>query len=114
MNQINYHNRKFRGRTNSPNGEVSGQTTFTYYQEGSTLFGTYSGGTIDRGDLLGTVNPDSSLTFVYHHKSLDGTLHAGQCNSIPTYDEKGRLVLQESWQWFTGDGSTGYSEVEEI
>ena len=52
---MNYNGRIFRGRTNTDNGEVSGETRFHYFQEGDRLWGTYSGGSIVDGHLLGTL-----------------------------------------------------------
>ncbi len=111
---MNYHNKKFRGRSNSENGEVSSQTVFHYFQEGIKLWGTYSGGSIIDGHLLGTVSEDGSLNFLYHHINENGELMAGQCRSIPELSSKGNIILKERWQWLTGDQSNGYSEVEEI
>jgi hypothetical protein len=110
---MNYDNKKFRGRSNSANGEVSGQTVFHYSQKDNVLTGTYSGGSVQTGHLLGTVNDDGSLDFLYHHRNTEGLLQAGRCHSIPSMVE-GVLVLSESWRWFTGDASEGFSEVEEV
>lgn len=111
---MNYNNRTFRGRTNSASGEVGGETIFHYYQEGDRLTGTYSGGAVVHGTLLGNVHPDGSLEFLYHHINSTGQLMAGKCSSVPCEDAVGTLVLKEEWQWLTGDRSSGQSEVEEI
>jgi len=111
---MDYNNRTFRGRTNSASGEVGGETLFHYYQEGDRLTGTYSGGTVVQGHLIGNVLPDGRLEFLYHHVNTSGELMAGKCNSVPSEDAHGKLVLQEEWQWLTGDRSSGQSEVEEI
>ncbi len=110
---MNYDGRRFRGRRNSPNGEVSGETVFHYRQDGEVLSGDYSGGTIVAGQLLGTVRPDGSLEFLYHHINASGELMSGRCESTPRVED-GVLVLAERWQWLTGDRSSGTSEVEEI
>jgi hypothetical protein len=110
---INYHGRIFIGAGNSANGEVSGQTLFVYEQDGRELSGTYAGGAIARGHLIGTVNDDDSLDFVYHHLNADGQTMAGRCHSVPGFAADGRIVLAETWQWLTGDQSAGESVVEE-
>lgn len=112
--KIDYDGRMFTVRSNSDNGEVSGQTTFLYEQTGDRLTGTYEGGSIEEGHLVGTVHPDGSLTFVYHHVTTEGELRAGRCESTPERDSDGRLVLRETWQWFTGDRSQGTSELIEV
>lgn len=111
---INYDNRAFRGRVNTDNGEVSDETRFHYRQEGARLWASYSGGSVITGHLLGHVNEDDSLEFVYHHINVDGELMAGRCCSTPTIESDGRLVMNESWQWMTGDQSAGTSQVEEV
>jgi hypothetical protein len=111
---MNYNNKVFRGRTNSAGGEVGAQTIFFYYQDGDRLTGTYSGGAIVHGHLIGKVLPDGRLEFLYHHVNRAGELMAGQCNSTPCEGAHGKLILKEKWQWLTGDRSTGQSEVEEV
>jgi hypothetical protein len=111
---INYDGRHFRGLSNTENGEVGGETEFVYRQEGTRLTGRYAGGEIVRGDLLGTVGEDGSLEFCYHHLNAAGELMAGRCRSLPETDADGRLVLRESWQWLTGDRSSGESTVVEV
>ncbi len=111
---MNYDGRKFRVVSNSSNGETGSETVFTYAQNGSTLSGTYSGGVILEGHLLGTVLENGALAFVYHHINQNGEVMAGRCHSTPTFTAGGKLVLKEEWQWFTADGSKGQSEIEEI
>jgi hypothetical protein len=112
--KINYHNRKFTGITNSPNGQVSGETIFHYQQHDNILTASYSGGSILQGHMQGVVNEDNSLDFVYHHLDENHILKSGHCHSIPEILEDGRIRLHEKWAWTypaTGDGN---SIVEEI
>lgn len=112
--QIDYDGRCFRGRSNSGTGEVGSRTVFHYRQNHDRLWGQYSGGEIVEGHLLGVVASDGSLEFCYHHLNTAGQVMAGRCSSRPRRESDGRLILEEHWRWFTGDGSAGYSEVEEI
>ena len=111
---VNYDGRIFRGKSNSPNGEVGSETEFHYQQNGNILTGKYLGGSIVSGQLMGNVNPDASLEFYYHHLNAEGKLMAGRCSSIPSKNAAGKLVLKEKWQWLTGNKSNGESEVEEV
>ena len=111
---VNYDNRVFAVRDNSANGEVGDGTVFRYHQTGDRLTGTYEGGAIEQGHLVGTVHADGSLTFVYHHVTTGGDLRAGRCESEPMRDDAGRLVLRERWRWFTGDRTMGTSELVEV
>ena len=114
MAKINYHGRKFSGITNTPNGQVSGDTVFHYYQTGHTLIATYSGGSILDGHMTGLVHEDGSLDFVYHHMDADGLLKSGHCTSRPEMLHDGRIRLHEKWNWTFGGEGSGESIVEEF
>ena len=111
---INYHNRKFAGVSNSPNGQVTGDTVFEYQQEGNILKATYRGGGIKSGYMLGKVNPDGTLYFLYHHLDENQNLRSGCCFSRPKVLEDGRIRLYENWEWTHGGAGEGESIVEEI
>ncbi len=112
--KINYHNRKFAGVTNTPNGQVNGETIFRYSQHDMVLTATYSGGRILEGYMLGLVHEDNSLTFVYHHIDISGNLKSGHCISKPVLLPDGRIRLNEQWIWTYGGEGTGESVVEEV
>jgi hypothetical protein len=112
--KINYHNRKFAGITNSPNGQVSGDTVFQYQQHGQVFTATYRGGSIRQGHMIGHVEEDNSLVFVYHHIDINGGLKSGHCTSIPEMLPDGRIRLFETWVWDHGGEGAGESVVEEI
>lgn len=100
---IHLNGRQFQGVTNSETGEVSPATRFEYFQEGSRIWGTYSGGAIRSGHLQGKILEDGRLEFLYHHENIDGDLMAGHCLSRVEVGPSGQLKLLEQWQWFTGD-----------
>ena len=112
--KINYNNRKIAGVKNTPNGQVSGETIFHYKQDQQTLTATYKGGLILEGYLLGSVQKDSSLQFVYHHMDIEGNLFSGYCESIPELLSGDRIRLHEKWLWTHGGDGNGESVVEEI
>lgn len=111
--KINYHGRIFAGVSNTPNGQVSGDTVFCYQQQGDILTATYSGGSIQQGHMLGHANPDNSLHFAYHHLDTNGRLKSGCCTSIPEVLPDGRIRLHEHWEWTYGGEGKGESVVEE-
>ena len=113
MLPINYHGRVFRPIDNSSNGQVTGETEFLYFQEGSVLWGTYAKGGIRLGQIVGIVHADSSLEFAYQHLTDAGELRSGCCRSRPEPLPDGRLRLHESWYWTSGDSSKGQSILEE-
>ncbi len=110
---INYDGRLFRGVSNSDSGEVSSETLFRYHQDGDVLSGDYAGGDVRIGHLLGLVHNDGSLEFTYHHINVCGELMAGRCESRVRHED-GRLMLDERWQWLTGNQDHGTSVVMEV
>ena len=104
----------FRSTLNSENGEVGPETRFYYHQRNKVISAEYSGGDIASGHLLGLMKENGQLDFQYHHLKKDGQLMAGACRSTPYIFPDGRLKFTEEWRWYTGDGSSGISEIEEI
>lgn len=111
---MNYDHKTFRAVVNTANGETSAETVFQYRQTGTLLTGTYGGGRIVAGQLLGLVDEAGNLDFRYHHLNTAGQLQTGTCQSTPEVLPGGRLRLHERWQWTSGDGSAGSSVVEEL
>lgn len=104
----------FRSVTNTENGDVSSNTLFHYRQEGNIVSAQYSGGGIVLGHLIAQVLSNGQLDMRYHHINDEGELMLGKCLSTPELLPDGRLKFKESWQWLSGDLSSGYSEIEEI
>lgn len=111
---IDYDGRKFVPKMNSENGEVSEQTVFWYHQNGTLLWAEYSGGDIQKGSLIGTVQPNGELDFVYHHINRDMQIKTGKCHSVPALLENGKIELSEKWEWTSGDCSKGESLLVEV
>lgn len=111
---FNYHNRKFVSVENSSNGEVSSKTYFHYKQDGHILTGTYSGGEIVSGTMIGIVQEDGSLDFRYNHVNIQYEIRGGSCKSTPEILPDGRIRLYEKWQWLDSEHSEGESIVEEV
>ncbi len=112
--KINYDGRKFIPKMNSKNGQVSGQTVFSYHQNESLLWAEYCGGDILRGSLIGCVLDNGELDFVYHHMNRDMQVMTGKCHSVPTVMENGKIELSEQWEWTSGDYSKGESLLVEV
>jgi hypothetical protein len=104
----------FRSVSNTANGEVGAETTFHYRQNGNVVTATYEGGRIIAGQLIAIRLPSGQLDMRYHHLNAAGDFMLGKCLSTPERLPDGRLKLMEAWQWLSGDGSSGQSEIEEI
>ncbi len=103
--------RFFTAIENSESGEVSSQTIFAYHQKGNVIWAEYSGGSIIKGFLLGTIDDNNNLHFNYQHINTDNKLKSGSCDSVPK-TENGILRFYEKWKWT--DGEEGTSIIEEI
>jgi hypothetical protein len=103
----------FRPVANTANGEVGAETRFHYQQAGDVVTATYSGGEIVSGHLIAKMLPNGQLDMRYHHLNRAGAFMLGKCLSTPRRLADGRLAFSEQWQWLTGDGSSGSSEIEE-
>ena len=112
--KINYHRRKFTGVSNSPSGQVSSETIFEYFQDGNHFTGNYQGGSILSGHMMGIVNDDNGIHFVYHHIDIHHQLRCGYCDSQAELLKDGRIRLYEKWKWTYGGEGEGESVIEEI
>lgn len=111
---MNYHNRKFKVVSTSGSGEVSNTFIFHYQQEGNVLSCSYSGDSIQEGNLVGSVDDDGVITFTYRQVNLRGIERSGICVSTPEILDDGRIRLHETWRWTDGDQSTGTTILEEV
>lgn len=62
-----YDNKLFRSVANTDNGEVSGETLFTYHQQGQLVWAEYTGGAAIKGFLIATVQNNNALDMRYQH-----------------------------------------------
>lgn len=114
--QICLHNKRMRPRINSTNGQVDEATLFEYFQDGDYVWGTYSGGVIERGVLVGKMNAKRNIHFHYIQIDKDGQMGQGHSKSSTEFLKNGRIALYEDWQWSgdrTGSGTAIIEEVDE-
>lgn len=111
---MNYNNKTFKPIASSSNSDTSSETVFLYQQRGHVLTGTYQGGTIITGHLIGTVNEQGVIDMRYHHVTTEGLLQTGICTSTPERLPNGKIRLHETWTWTSGDCSTGHSKLDEV
>lgn len=110
---ICYDGKYFVPLENTENGEVDGNTVFSYHQKNNMVWADYSGGEIIRGHLIGTAAENGELDFYYHHMNGQGQVRVGVCHSVPRVLENGKIELSETWQWLNGDKSQGISIIRE-
>ena len=111
---INYDDRYFKSVSNSETGEVDQNTIFHYRQVDDAIWATYKGGQIKIGTLVAQIKPCGSLEMRYNHINSKNEIMTGKCKSKPEILPDGRLRLHETWEWTSGDFSTGNSIIEEF
>jgi hypothetical protein len=111
---MNYNNKKFKPISNTENGETSNESIFIYKQAGNILTAEYKGGKIVSGHLIGLVDECGNIEMRYHQVNSKGELMTGICHSRPEILENGKIRLNETWEWTSGDKSKGQSIIEEL
>jgi len=111
---IHFGGRLFRAVETSGNGQVNAETIFKYDQRDSLITATYSGGEIEFGHLIGIMYDDGTLDFSYHHVTLSDEICTGKGTSDVELLAGNKVRLRETWQWTSGDKSSGTSILEEI
>jgi len=109
-----YGGRLFRSIESSDTGQVSSETIFKYEQNGDMVTATYSGGQIQFGQIIGTVDAEGVLDMRYQHIDRDGALMTGYCTTTPELLPSGKVRLHERWRWTCGHRAKGRSILEEI
>jgi N-acetylglutamate synthase-like GNAT family acetyltransferase len=112
--RICLHNKKMRPTMNTANGQVNEETLFEYFQHGDYVWGTYGGGAVARGVLLGKMNANRDMRFYYFQLDHEGNLHQGNSRTSTEFLNDGRVVLYENWQWTGSKTGSGNSIIEEI
>jgi hypothetical protein len=107
---VNLAGMTFRAVSNSKNGHLNSETEMRFTADDGIVVGTYGGGTIVVGHVLGKRTSATELEVLYHGATTDGTQSAGTAHATFSPDSEGRLHMHLDWQWLTGDRSKGQSE----
>jgi len=111
---IHFGGRLFRPVKSSDNSQTTSDTIFKYDQRDGLITATYSGGEIGFGQLIGVMRESGLMDFRYHHVTTDGQLRTGMGISEAELLDGNKVRLHESWQWTSGDKTSGTSTLEEI
>ncbi|WP_087880531.1 GNAT family N-acetyltransferase [Parabacteroides sp. Marseille-P3160] len=111
---FNLNDRIFVSTSKTENGEVSNETCFKFHQKGQSIWGSYSGGDIERGTLIGKFIESDQIYFTYQHLNTNGDIRIGECKSrLEKLPDTG-LRIYKSWKWLNGNMSYGESIIEEL
>ncbi len=107
------HDRRFVTAGN-PHGVSGADTVFHYLVDGPQIRGTYQGGRVREGQLVGRVTGPDAVELLYHCVTSDGTLLAGWSRGRLGVDEAGRATLAFHWGWLYGAEGGGESHYVEL
>lgn len=93
-------------------GVVGAETTLRFVQKGAAVFARYSGGSVQRGCLVGTL-AGSELAFRYAQREASGDIHGGRsrCDVSRLSDGRLRIVEHFSWETRVGSGTNVFDEI---
>lgn len=95
-------------------GLSSIDTVFHYQLQDDAIVGTYAGGRVARGNLIGRATGPDTIELLYHCITTDGELLAGWSRGRVGAGADGRTTLEFMWGWLAGaqgDGESRYVEV---
>src|SRR3712207_4668251 len=113
MLRVDIHDKRFVTVENA-HGVSGADTVFHYRTEGALITGTYAGGRIRAGQLVGRVTSPETVELLFQCVTSEGELMAGQSSGRVGRDGAGRATLEFDWSWLTGDRSGGVSRYVEL
>jgi len=112
MKKMDINNKKFVAVSNE-SGLSSSLTVFHYFQKDGKITGTYSGGAIVNGSIVGKQLNNDTISLLFQCLTDEGHLMAGQSTGKVSLNKDGRLELSFDWEWLNGDKSGGKSHYIE-
>ena len=113
MLSIPIHGKRFV-TTGNEHGVSGADTVFEYATDGDRIRGTYRGGRIADGHLVGKVTGADSIELLFHCVTTDGELMAGASRGRVSRNARGLVELHFDWEWLTDDRSGGQSSYVEL
>lgn len=110
---MNLNNKTFVTLENK-SGLSSGQTIFHYSEVDDVITGTYSGGSIIKGNLIGKRTEVNTIELLYQCFTEAGDLLAGESKGVIVENSDGLLEIHFDWQWINGPLTGGKSQYIEV
>lgn len=106
---MNLKGKRFRAQSNSAGGTVNTDTEMHFTDDGDVILGTYRGGSILQGHVMGRWTGEMRLEMCYHCLTRSDAIQAGRAKASFDRTSDGRLAMALDWQWLTGDRTKGQS-----
>lgn len=107
MLELKIHNKQFI-TTGNESGLSSEETIFYYFEKDNIVSGSYKGGAIVEGQIVGK-RIGNNLELLFQSITIDGELKSGQSVGVISKNEAGKITLSFEWKWLNGDLSGGVS-----
>jgi hypothetical protein len=108
MLDLSINNKQFL-TTGNESGLSSKETVFNYFENNNVITGTYKGGAITTGQIVGRRLPNNRLELAFQCVTEEGELKSGQSKGVISKNNNGKLTLNFDWFWLNGDTSGGKS-----
>jgi len=95
-------------------GLSDARTSFHYLVDGDVITGTYAGGPIAHGQVIGRAAGDDRIELLYHCVTDKGELLAGWSEGSVTTGPDGKTELAFTWGWLAGASGGGESRYVEV
>jgi len=100
--------------TENAHGRSGVGTVFRYaVDEVGAITGSYSGGEIHHGQLVGRVTGDVTIEMRFQCITTGGELLSGSSRGTVSRDGAGLMHLDFEWEWLSGDTGGGTSRYVE-
>jgi hypothetical protein len=112
MKTVNLDGVVMRVRSTSENGVVDANTRLYFTQKGASVFARYSGGSVKRGCLAGTIS-GAKLIVRYAQLEESGKIHGGRsiCE-VQLLPHAGLRVIEHfTWHTRSGCGTNIFDEI---
>ncbi len=106
---MNLKGKRFRAQSNSTGGTVNTDTEMHFTEDGDVILGTYRGGSILQGQVMGRWTGEMRMEMCYHCLTRSDAIQAGRAKASFDRTSDGRLAMALNWQWLTGDRTKGQS-----
>lgn len=110
---MNLDNKKFKTITNTE-GLSSEDTIFFYHQHEDVITGSYKGGQVEEGFIVGKQLDHKTIQLLFQCITKDKQLLCGESRGIISINASEKLELTFDWNWLNGDRSGGTSHYVEI
>ncbi|MGM4919682.1 hypothetical protein [Tardiphaga sp. 813_E8_N1_3] len=100
--------------TDNAHGLSTAATTFQYASDGATVTGSYHGGHISVGQIVGKSTSPDTIELLFQCLTTDGQLLSGQSSGRVARNHDGLLTIDFDWSWLTGDRSGGTSHYIQV